>query len=190
MLLKTMSMFGMVMTIPFFYCSDQVITMLFGSEWLFASEPLKILSIMLTLQAMNIALADGLTTRGLRCFRTLVQFITVILAVIFYYTFSLGNGVVGGAYAGLFIEALALVGFGYSSPGAGKWHKKLSFLTSSFFRRAVDGELPSSLLAFRRNNGSYSDFSFYPPLGQGPVSIRKKYLQRALLSGKRGGRGG
>ncbi|RXZ01592.1 lipopolysaccharide biosynthesis protein [Fictibacillus sp. S7] len=125
MLLKTMSMFGMVMTIPFFYCSDQVITMLFGSEWLFASEPLKILSIMLTLQAMNIALADGLTTRGLQRFRTLIQFITVILAVIFYYTFSLGNGVVGAAYAGLFIEALALVGFWVFLPGRWKMAQKV-----------------------------------------------------------------
>ncbi|SDN07775.1 Membrane protein involved in the export of O-antigen and teichoic acid [Fictibacillus solisalsi] len=117
MLLKTMSMFGMIMTIPFYYCSDMVITWLFGSEWLFASEPLKILSIMLTLQAMNIALADGLTTRGLQKFRTLVQFITVVLAVLFYSLLSFKSGVVGAAYAGLLIEGLALAGFWIFLPG-------------------------------------------------------------------------
>lgn len=115
-LIKIITLVGMGMTIPFYHLSDFIIPMFFGGEWIQAAFPLKILSIMLTLQAVNIALADGLTTRSLQHFRTTVQCIAVFLGVFLYIFFSTSIGVIGGAIAGLAIETVALLGFWFCTP--------------------------------------------------------------------------
>ncbi|PFO04936.1 sugar translocase [Bacillus sp. AFS076308] len=110
-LLKTISLVGMAMTIPFFYMSNFFIELLFGEKWIQAAFPLKILSLLLTLQAINIALADGLTTRALQSYRTVVQLFSVITGIFFYMFFSKSFGVSGAAFAGLTIEGIALIGY-------------------------------------------------------------------------------
>jgi len=115
-LIKTISLVGMAMTIPFYYMSDFVIHLLFGEKWIQAAFPLKILSLILTLQAINISLADGLTTRALQSYRTIVQLITVISGVFLYMFFSQSFGVSGAAYAGVMIEGITLLGFWICTP--------------------------------------------------------------------------
>jgi O-antigen/teichoic acid export membrane protein len=110
-LVKLMAIVGMIMTVPFFYMSDFVIRTLFGEQWIDASTPLKILSIMLTIQAVNISLADGLTTRAMQSHRTIVQAISVITGIAMYALLSKSHGITGAALAGVLIEVIALVGF-------------------------------------------------------------------------------
>lgn len=113
---KIMALVGMLMTIPFFYLADVVIEILFGTEWQHAAFPLKILSLMLTLQAINIALADGLTTMEKQNARMLVQLVSVLTGIGLYIILSKSYGVIGAAFAGVTIEATALIGFWICSP--------------------------------------------------------------------------
>ncbi|MED4401394.1 oligosaccharide flippase family protein [Metabacillus fastidiosus] len=123
-LIKIMSLVGMAMTIPFYYMSETIITLLFGEGWIRASELLKILSILLTLQAFNIALADGLTTRAMQAHRTAVQCIAVVSGIILYFTLSARFGITGAAYAGIFIECITFLGFIMFIPNRWKIFKK------------------------------------------------------------------
>lgn len=132
-LIKIMELVGMAMTIPFFYMSNVVIHLLFGDKWISASLPLKILSLMLTLQAINIALADGLTTRGLQSLRTTIQSIAVISGAILYLYLSTSFGVTGAAFAGVMIEGIALVGFWVCIPNRWVIAKKAICPYLSFF---------------------------------------------------------
>ncbi|MBP2005808.1 oligosaccharide flippase family protein [Halobacillus andaensis] len=109
--IKIMALIGMGMTIPFFYMSSFVVHFLFGEQWAEAAFPLKILSLMLTFQAINIALADGLTTRGKQNTRTTIQSISILIGIILYAGFSRSYGVVGAAIAGVGIEVFSLIGF-------------------------------------------------------------------------------
>jgi O-antigen/teichoic acid export membrane protein len=109
--IKLMTLVGMLMTIPFYHLSDFVIKFLFGEEWLSASFALKILSFLLLLQAIGIALADGLTTSGKQFQRMAVQALAVIIGIILYAAFSLSHGIKGAAFAGVLIELIALTGF-------------------------------------------------------------------------------
>jgi O-antigen/teichoic acid export membrane protein len=110
-LIKIISLVGMAMTIPFYYMSESIIQLLFGEKWIQAAFPLKILSVMLILQAINIALADGLTSRALQSYRTGVQLIAVFFGVFLYMFFSKSYGVSGAAVAGVMIEVISLLGF-------------------------------------------------------------------------------
>ncbi|MBY6037223.1 oligosaccharide flippase family protein [Fictibacillus nanhaiensis] len=110
-LVKVMALFGIVMTIPLYYFSEEIIGLLFSDHWLSASNALKILSLLLTLQAFNIALADGLTTTGRQTFRTIIQLLSVSLGVLAYVVWSRSDGIMGAAYAGIVIEMVALIGF-------------------------------------------------------------------------------
>ncbi|MFP7297451.1 oligosaccharide flippase family protein [Neobacillus niacini] len=110
-LLKIISLFGMAMTIPFYYLSDFIINLLIGEEWIHAAFPLKILSVMLTLQAINIGLADGLTSRALQSYRTRVQIISCLSGIFLYMFLSQSFGVTGAAFAGVIIEGIAFLGF-------------------------------------------------------------------------------
>ncbi|UOQ45415.1 oligosaccharide flippase family protein [Halobacillus salinarum] len=136
-LIKLMALVGMTMTIPFFYLSEFIIKLLFGAEWLAAALPLKILSLMLTLQAINIALADGLTTKSLQIFRTSVQAVSIIIGIFLYVYLSKSFGVTGAAVAGVTIEAVSLIGFWACNPDRWVLAKKVIvpytlFLTLSF----------------------------------------------------------
>ncbi|KZE64052.1 hypothetical protein AWM68_13170 [Fictibacillus phosphorivorans] len=111
MLIKIMALFGMMITVPLYYLSDELITFLFGKSWLPASEALSILSLLILIQAIGIGLADGLTTRGLQSYRTGVQMFSVVAGILVYVLFSSNYGVTGGAYAGLTVELIALSGF-------------------------------------------------------------------------------
>ncbi|WP_167449451.1 oligosaccharide flippase family protein [Halobacillus trueperi] len=130
---KIMSLVGMMMVLPFFYLSEYVIKVLFGTEWLGAAFPLKVLSLMLLLQSINIALADGLTTMEKQNFRTFIQFVTVIVGVGMYITLSLSYGVIGAAITGVAIEVLALLGFWLCSPNRWVLFKKSLFPYLSYF---------------------------------------------------------
>ncbi|MGG3468161.1 oligosaccharide flippase family protein [Neobacillus pocheonensis] len=132
-LLKIISLVGMAMTIPFYYMSDFVIHLLFSDKWIQAALPLKILSVLLTIQAINIALADGLTTRALQTYRTFVQLISVISGVFLYILFSKFFGVVGAAFAGVVIEAIAFCGFWICIPNRWIIAKRVIVPYVSFF---------------------------------------------------------
>lgn len=108
---KVMALMGMAMTFPLFFMSESIIKLLFGESWIAASEPLKILSIMLTVQMINTALADGLTTQSLQVRRTSVQGVSVVCGIAFYVLFSNYYGIIGAAYAGVMIEVIALSGY-------------------------------------------------------------------------------
>ncbi|WP_160913538.1 oligosaccharide flippase family protein [Halobacillus litoralis] len=130
---KIMSLVGMMMVLPFFYLSEYVIKILFGTEWLGAAFPLKVLSLMLLLQSINIALADGLTTMEKQNSRTFIQLVTVIVGVGLYITLSLSYGVIGAAVTGVAIEVLALIGFWLCSPNRWGLFKRSLFPYLSYF---------------------------------------------------------
>ncbi|QIZ10391.1 oligosaccharide flippase family protein [Priestia megaterium] len=138
-LIKIMTLVGMAMTIPFYYMSNVVIDLLFGDKWIHASFPLKILSLMLTLQAINIALADGLTTKGLQSLRTIVQSIAVISGVFLYLFLSRLFGVTGAAFAGVMIEGIALIGFWIYNSNRWIIAKKAIYPYLSFFIICLGG---------------------------------------------------
>ncbi|MFC0187290.1 oligosaccharide flippase family protein [Fictibacillus aquaticus] len=152
-LVKWMAVFGMVLTIPFFYLSDEAVSVLFGAEWSASAELLQILSIMLTVQAVNIALADGLTTRGRQTYRTLVQGMSVAIGVILYIVCSKLYGLQGAAYAGLAIEIIALAGYWLFLPSKMEIAKRavlpyLAFLTGSTAAvHAILGSFPFAAAA-------------------------------------------
>ncbi|MFZ7942302.1 MULTISPECIES: oligosaccharide flippase family protein [Bacillaceae] len=132
-LIKIIALVGMAMTIPLYHLSHFVIDLLFGVKWLEAVFPLKILSFMLTLQAINIALADGLTTRALQTYRTAVQSFAVICGVFLYLFFSRSYGVTGAAMAGVVIEGISLLGFWLCIPNRWIIAKKAIIPYLSFF---------------------------------------------------------
>lgn len=110
-LIKLMAILGMIITIPLYYLADAFILQLFGESWMPSSEALKILSLLILIQAVGIGLADGLTTRGLQTYRTGVQLFSVLVGIVVYILFSRMYGVTGSAYAGLFVEIIALIGY-------------------------------------------------------------------------------
>lgn len=116
MQIKMMSIMGMMMAFPLFFLSDNIIAFLFGPSWLAASEPLKVLAIMLALQSMNIALADGLTTQEMQYKRTIVQGVALLCGCVLYIVLSRGYGILGAAYAGLLLETISLVGYMSCTP--------------------------------------------------------------------------
>ncbi len=138
-LIKIITLVGIAMTIPLYHMSHFVIQMLFGEEWIQAALPLKILSGLLTLQAINIALADGLTTRGLQTYRTAVQSIAAIFGVFLYMFFSKSFGVTGAAFAGLMIEGIALLGFWLCIPNRWIIAKRAIIPYLSFFIICIGG---------------------------------------------------
>nr|WP_249042958.1 oligosaccharide flippase family protein [Metabacillus idriensis] len=109
--IKLMALIGMSMMIPFYYIADFIIDVVFGELWMDAAGPLKILSFILAFQAVNIALADGLTTRGLQSKRTFVQAVSITIGIVFYIFLSAEYGIIGAAYAGVLIEIISLVGY-------------------------------------------------------------------------------
>lgn len=109
--IKMMAIVGILMTIPFFHLSGFVITILFGQKWSDAAIPLKVLSVLLLLQSISIALADGLTTSRRQFHRMVVQAMALISGIVFYVLLSRVYGIIGAAYAGVIIEVIALLGF-------------------------------------------------------------------------------
>ncbi|RJS58695.1 oligosaccharide flippase family protein [Bacillus sp. PK3_68] len=114
--LKMMALLGMAMTISLFYIPEIIIGTLFGEEWLFAAKALQILSFLLVLQSVNIALADGLTTKALQSRRTTVQALSLVGGIYFYMAFSHQYGVEGAAFAGVAVELLSLAGYWLLNP--------------------------------------------------------------------------
>lgn len=114
--MKIMSCIGICMSISLFYLAAYFVTILFGGEWVSAVQPLKILSFIIVFQGFNIAIADGLTTRGLQNRRTLVQFITIALGVIALYYLSATYSIVGAAFAILTMEIVSFIGYVLAHP--------------------------------------------------------------------------
>ncbi|MGG3449609.1 oligosaccharide flippase family protein [Domibacillus aminovorans] len=123
--LKMMALTGMAMTVPLYYMPEIIIHSLFGEKWLFASSALQILSFMLVLQSINVALADGLTTKALQTRRTIVQAVAVAGGIGFYTFFSRQYGVEGAAFAGIAVEILSFAGFWLLNPKRGEIAKKV-----------------------------------------------------------------
>lgn len=109
--MKCMTIAGMGTTIFLYYFAPYFITILFDSEWDQAVLPLKILAFLIVLQSINIAIADGLTTKGQQMRRTMIQFLVLIVGGVAFYTLSLAYGIRGAAYAAILIEIVALVGY-------------------------------------------------------------------------------
>ncbi|TKD70797.1 oligosaccharide flippase family protein [Pseudalkalibacillus hwajinpoensis] len=114
--MKVMGLVGMAMTVPLYYFATPIIELLFGAEWVSAASLLKIISIVLFLQGITIALADGLTTRARQTQRMIVQSLAVVGAAIFYWTLSQSFGLIGAAWACILIEVVAFVGFWVVAP--------------------------------------------------------------------------
>lgn len=146
--IKVMGLMGIVITIPLFHMSAEVILLLFGKEWIAAAEPMRILSIVLFLQSISFALADGLTTKGLQTRRTIVQFLTVLLGVVTYYTLSLTFGLTGAAYSVIIIESFAILCFWFLNPSRLLIGKKvlvpylLIAIMSLFLTAKAFGQIP------------------------------------------------
>lgn len=122
---KLMALIGLALTIPIYHLSQSIIMFLFGADWLSAAPLLRILALLLVLQGASIALADGLTTKGMQGHRTLIQLITVVIGCICYYASSRTYGVSGAAYTALCLEAIALIGFWICNPERWKIAKKV-----------------------------------------------------------------
>ena len=114
--MKAMGLVGMAMTVPLYYFAEPIISLLFGAEWINAANLLKIISIVLFLQGINIALADGLTTRALQTQRMIVQSLAVVGAAILYWALSQSFGLIGAAWACILIEVIAFLGFWMIAP--------------------------------------------------------------------------
>ncbi|KMY52401.1 oligosaccharide flippase family protein [Peribacillus loiseleuriae] len=114
--MKMMSFIGMCMTISLFYLAGYLVAILFGDEWHSAVQPLKILAAIIVLQGFNIAIADGLTTRGLQNRRTITQFITISIGLVSFYYLSITYGVEGAAFAVLIMEIVSFIGYILAHP--------------------------------------------------------------------------
>ncbi|WP_249598464.1 oligosaccharide flippase family protein [Peribacillus frigoritolerans] len=114
--MKIMSYIGMCMTITLFFLATYLVTILFGPEWGSAVQPLKILAFIIVLQGFNIAIADGLTTRGLQNRRTIVQFITITVGLVSFYFMSVNYAVAGSAFAVLTMEIVSFIGYVAANP--------------------------------------------------------------------------
>jgi len=123
--IKIMSLMGMSITFVLFFMSEEIILLLFGQTWIHAADALQIMSLLLVLQSINIALADGLTTQSKQNYRTLVQFCSVVSAIFLFSYLSNIYLVLGAAMACICIETIALIGFWISNPNRGAIAKKV-----------------------------------------------------------------
>ncbi|MDO6657816.1 oligosaccharide flippase family protein [Anaerobacillus sp. 1_MG-2023] len=114
--MKAMGLIGMAMTVPLYYFSEPIIALLFGEEWISSASLLKVISLVLFLQGINIALADGLTTRALQTQRMIVQSVVVVCAAALFWVLSQSIGLNGAAYACIMIEVFAFFGFWMIAP--------------------------------------------------------------------------
>lgn len=114
--IKIMSLIGMSISVILFHMSEEIIMMLFGLKWIHAAGALKIMSIIIVLQSINVALADGLTTQSRQLYRTLVQFCVVVSAIFLFSILSKIHLVNGAAIACLLIETISLIGFLLANP--------------------------------------------------------------------------
>lgn len=114
--IKWMGYIGMLITIPLIHLSVFFINLLFGSKWSTAASFLTYIAPILFLQSVSIALADGLTTKGLQKRRTAVQFITFLLALFGYYFASTSFGLSGAVGVALLIEGISIFGFWIMNP--------------------------------------------------------------------------
>ena len=137
--LKIMSLMGMCITIVLFYMSEEIILLLFGHKWIHAAEALQVLSLLLVLQSINIALADGLTTQAKQNYRTIVQFVSVVCAIFLFLFLSNLYLILGAAMACLCIEAIALIGFWITNPNRWIIAKNVLVPYSIFFGISLFG---------------------------------------------------
>ncbi|KWW14047.1 sugar translocase [Peribacillus simplex] len=131
--MKIMSYIGMCMTISLFYLAAYLVTLLFGAEWGSAVQPLKILAFIIVLQGFNIAIADGLTTRGLQNRRTIVQFFTITIGLLSFYYMSINYAVAGAAFAVLTMEIVSFIGYVIAYPEKKTVIAKVILPYGSFF---------------------------------------------------------
>lgn len=131
--LKMMAITGMAMTVSFYYIPEILIRSLFGEEWTFASKALQIMSFLLVLQSMNVALADGLTTKALHHRRTAIQAFALLCGIGFYIGFSRQYGIEGAACAAVAIDIVSLAGYWLLNPSKKTLAVKALLPYCSFF---------------------------------------------------------
>lgn len=122
--IKSMSLIGIALALPFALYPDKVVEILFGSSWVVhAGRPLMFLAWVVVLHSVNFPLADALTTQGMQRQRTVVLTLGVVLGAIFYGFLGKNWGATGGAIAALLIELILLVGFIVMNPKGGELKK-------------------------------------------------------------------
>ncbi|MBP1990292.1 oligosaccharide flippase family protein [Paenibacillus eucommiae] len=102
---KIMSFLAIVSLIPFLFYPTWWLGILYGNEWAEASNTLVLLSFMVLLQALNIVLADSITTLGMQKYRTLAYFIAGSIGLIAYYLLGSKYGSFGGGVAAIIVES-------------------------------------------------------------------------------------
>jgi O-antigen/teichoic acid export membrane protein len=108
---KIMTLLGGCMVLPFLLYSTWWVNIIFGIEWVKVAPLLSIVSIVVLLQSINYPLADSLTTKGHQSKRTFVMFITLLVAILFYYFLGKKFDSLGGAFAVVITELSLLTGF-------------------------------------------------------------------------------
>lgn len=114
--IKLMSALGIIVALPFLIYSKWFIEILFGENWLVASNILSVLSIMVILQSINYPLADSLTTLGMQNRRSVVLTLAVIMGIGLYILMGELWGGMGGAIAAIATELFLTLGFTFGNP--------------------------------------------------------------------------
>jgi len=117
--LRMVSLISVGLTLPFALEAQWFVDLLFGSQWSGAGQVLSFLCWTVIVFALNMALANNLTTLGLQNQRVKVQLIAVSVGLLLYAVLGHYFGANGGAVAALTLEVVAFAGYAYFNP-----HKK------------------------------------------------------------------
>ncbi|MGG3925870.1 oligosaccharide flippase family protein [Metabacillus fastidiosus] len=145
--IKWMGYIGMLITIPIIHLSFFFINILLGSEWSRAATLLPYIAPILFLQSISIALADGLTTKGLQKRRTIVQLGAFLLALFGYYFASTLLGLPGAIGIAILIEGILIFGFWIMNPSRKTLMKQALFSHFLIFTGSL-----SIILLFIKNS--------------------------------------
>jgi O-antigen/teichoic acid export membrane protein len=108
--LKFMSGLGILIALPFFLYPQWWIVTLFGEGWIEAANTLKLLSLMVIIQAINYPLADALSTIGKQFYRTIILVLSLPIGITLFYLLGNIYGSYGGGIAVIIHELLLFVG--------------------------------------------------------------------------------
>ncbi|BAU28091.1 O-antigen/teichoic acid export membrane protein [Aneurinibacillus soli] len=113
---KLMSFFGIGSGVVLFLFADWWIFLLFGAGWEAAADILRVLSLLISLQAITIPLADSLTTKGYQKRRAVLLSVSVIFSLSTYVTLGHSWGGIGAGMAAIINELFLLVAFSCANP--------------------------------------------------------------------------
>jgi O-antigen/teichoic acid export membrane protein len=113
---KLMSFFGIGVGFALFLFADWWIFLLFGAGWEAAANVLRVLSFLISLQAITIPLADSLTTKGYQQRRAVLLSVGIIFSLFTYVTLGHSWGGIGAGMAAIINELFLLFGFSFANP--------------------------------------------------------------------------